>query len=186
MSTPNTVVAFVLASLGLPVRFCGVNADWIDRAWHLGPSDQPNRVSGDYYILVDDAEDGNLFTLVRREIDETHEQGGEIAEIFQGGLIEVAQRASEVLKQARAVRGPEVSIHDLHVVERKINLPCVCPKCLTPTSTAAVKELVSVVTGVDMANYIEFSQRPSKDTLEIYTDWRCATCQHVFAKGSIS
>ena len=61
-----------LRAAGLPVRPCGLNADWCVRAWHLGPSTTPNMVSGDLYLTHDpvDRHDACAWYVVRRTLDE--------------------------------------------------------------------------------------------------------------------
>lgn len=53
-----------LRAAGLPVVFCGLNADWSACAWHLGPSNDPNRVDGDVYLL--DSEEGEQVIVARK------------------------------------------------------------------------------------------------------------------------
>lgn len=46
-----------------PTR-CGLNADWIDDAWHVGPSSEANVNGGDFYVLDDS--DYGVWLVVRR------------------------------------------------------------------------------------------------------------------------
>ena len=43
-------------------RYCGLNADWSVDAWHHGPSDKPNTVSGDLYVYDNELSDP-VFTV---------------------------------------------------------------------------------------------------------------------------
>lgn len=52
----------------------GSNADWIDNAWHIGPSHTPNRVGGDYYVIEDEDEDDSWRILRRWHVGEPQEQ----------------------------------------------------------------------------------------------------------------
>lgn len=57
-----------LREVGLPVKPCGLNADWCVSAWHLS-NGTPNQKDGDYYLL--DTEETNddgdcLFEIVTR------------------------------------------------------------------------------------------------------------------------
>ncbi len=55
-------VAVMLKAAGHSFSFCGLNADWVDAAWHLGPSKRANATDGDYYLLQDE----NKFSIVQR------------------------------------------------------------------------------------------------------------------------
>lgn len=72
-----TRITRALAAAGLPVRPCGLNADWCVSAWHLGPSTTPNRTDGDYYLLDD--EDGDAVTLAR-QYPHVEDEGGDSAD----------------------------------------------------------------------------------------------------------
>lgn len=61
-------VSNMLESLGLPVKPCGLNADWCVSAWHLSHG-TPNITNGDRYLLdTENINDNNepLFELVQR------------------------------------------------------------------------------------------------------------------------
>lgn len=79
MPTPEEIEA-AFTRYSLPFRPCGLNADWIFQAYHLGPSSEPNRVSGDLYVFHDeDADDDSAsFQLFRRtysaDFDETRDE----------------------------------------------------------------------------------------------------------------
>jgi hypothetical protein len=49
---------------------CGLNADWLNRAWHFGPGDRANSIAGDYYIVE---QDDDSFDLVRRFYDDDND-----------------------------------------------------------------------------------------------------------------
>lgn len=55
----------VAAHLDLTYRRCGVNADWIDDAWHITPSGQANTRSGDFYILSNEEENDAWQIVIR-------------------------------------------------------------------------------------------------------------------------
>ena len=48
--------------IDLRERFCGLNADWSVDAWHYGPGDRPNIVSGDLYVYDNELEEP-VFTV---------------------------------------------------------------------------------------------------------------------------
>lgn len=52
----------VLGRAGLPVKPCGLNADWAVPAWHLSAG-KPNSTSGDYYLLDNE---NDTYSIVRR------------------------------------------------------------------------------------------------------------------------
>lgn len=80
------------------IRPCGLNADWSYPAYHVGPSTQPNRVSGDVYVLDD--EEGT-FSVVRRTFDEDTLNDENLAE----GLDLVAALAAAFSASERASVG---------------------------------------------------------------------------------
>lgn len=53
------------AARELGMRNVGGGADWINDAYHLGPSARPNQTSGDLYLIADEDNDAR-FHLVRR------------------------------------------------------------------------------------------------------------------------
>lgn len=58
----------LLARSGVAYKPCGLNADWAVSAYHLSPG-EPNRNSGDHYLLDDEETDDSgrpLFSVVRR------------------------------------------------------------------------------------------------------------------------
>lgn len=59
--TARRDIANVMKSANLKPTFAGLNADWSSPAWHLGPSNDPNRVDGDYYIVEDEDQGDNFF-----------------------------------------------------------------------------------------------------------------------------
>lgn len=67
--TTDEDVRRALKAQGLPVRACGLNADWNVQAWHLGPSDTPNMNDGDLYLL-DNESDAGTFSVVRRSYND--------------------------------------------------------------------------------------------------------------------
>jgi hypothetical protein len=79
LSEFNAHVATALRAAGLSVVPCGLNGDWNCQAWHLGPSSQPNRVDGDFYLL--DMEDGDLCSIVTRSyVDGDNDEITEVVE----------------------------------------------------------------------------------------------------------
>ncbi len=71
------VVEKFLELNGLPVRFCGLNADWSVNAWYLGPppgmpSRGSNRTEGGLYLLdtEEDLDGVDQYALVRQHLDE--------------------------------------------------------------------------------------------------------------------
>ena len=72
-------------------RSVGLNADWSSEAWHMGPG-QPNRTSGDFYIV--DTEDGNgpemEFVIVQRWYDD--DAGDRIDEVWGPGRFRPAMK----------------------------------------------------------------------------------------------
>jgi hypothetical protein len=83
---------------GLPVRGCGLNADWSTRAWHLGPSAEPNRNDGDLYILDSETPE-RTFALVRHwpSRAEEGETGASVELIVEDQLAVVIDYALVVL-----------------------------------------------------------------------------------------
>lgn len=71
MKTREEIEA-AMRKAGLPVRFCGLNADWSFEAWHLGPSAEPNVNLGDYYLL--DTED-EKFAVVQTTDQHPYDAG---------------------------------------------------------------------------------------------------------------
>jgi len=63
--TYDDEIAAKLTAAGLPTRPCGLNADWSVRAWHLGPKDHPKRHDGDVYLLDDESDHAQTFSVVR-------------------------------------------------------------------------------------------------------------------------
>lgn len=65
----DRTVDSVLTDLGLPIKPCGLNADWCVSAWHLSKG-TPNITDGDYYLLdteeKSDDDDSWLFEIVTR------------------------------------------------------------------------------------------------------------------------
>lgn len=59
-------VGEILREEGLPNRPCGLSADWVVQAWHLGPSDEPNKNDGDWYLVDDETGDEKTYSLVQR------------------------------------------------------------------------------------------------------------------------
>ncbi len=59
MNDTDTVVRNALLTNGLPIRSCGLNADWCVSAWHVGPGDMPNdNARAQLYVI--DNEDGTI------------------------------------------------------------------------------------------------------------------------------
>lgn len=61
-------VADQLAKRNLPVKPCGLNADWSVEAWHLSAG-EPNKTSGDYYLTDDELQDNDghaMFSICQR------------------------------------------------------------------------------------------------------------------------
>jgi hypothetical protein len=61
-------VALMLMSRGLPIKPCGLNADWSVAAWHLDWG-EPNTTDGDFYLLDTEETDEHgepLFEVVQR------------------------------------------------------------------------------------------------------------------------
>lgn len=105
MPTTMSDIRRALAARNLPLRSCGLNADWSVMAWHLGPSAIPNRTSGDLYLLEDE-EDESSFTLVRRHIvgEDSLDGNDEIVEIAWGSLEVVLDVARPVVERRTADR----------------------------------------------------------------------------------
>jgi hypothetical protein len=92
----NEVIEFVLTQLGLPFRPCGLNADWSVSARHLGPSNEPNRVAGDLYLVDPESQTGE-YEIVRRYPDAPNSEE-EIEVVCNGSLVTCAKRAATMLK----------------------------------------------------------------------------------------
>lgn len=75
-------VAAMLREVGLPVKPCGLNADWCVSAWHLSRG-EPNVTSGDHYLI--DSEEKNeqgdwLFEIVTRSYNDDGDSRIEVLE----------------------------------------------------------------------------------------------------------
>ncbi len=91
-------VARALTRAGLPVRPCGLNADWSVAAWYLGPPPGKddlgrNRTEGGFYLLdtEDDDQDGiDQYALVRRYYEDgENDRIEEVADGSLGAMIEL-------------------------------------------------------------------------------------------------
>lgn len=104
--TYDDEIADALRAAGLPVRPCGLNADWSVRAWHLGPTDHhPNHHDGDVYLLDDESPDAQTFSVVRYYPIEGEGDGEVSVFCSMGTLAEAIERAGELV---RADAGPPV------------------------------------------------------------------------------
>ncbi len=65
--TDQDIVAEYLEAAGLPVKPCGLNADWSSCAWHLAIG-RTNITDGGLYLLDD--EEGNTYSIVKRNFGE--------------------------------------------------------------------------------------------------------------------
>ena len=79
----------------------GLNADWSVTAWHLGPHDEPNIASGDFY-LIDSEECGveGRWFIVRREYD-CEITGGYSESMAEGDLITLLPQAIRIQQVAK-------------------------------------------------------------------------------------
>jgi len=81
-------VSSLLEAYGLPVKPCGLNADWSVSAYHLSEG-TPNTQSGDFYLLddeitPDDYAHGTTYSLVQRFYNEQSEDPSNIFTLVNG------------------------------------------------------------------------------------------------------
>lgn len=94
---PHERVGWFLARAGLPVKPCGLNADWNVQAWHLSPG-RPNVTPGVYLLDTEEEIRSGVprYALVRRRYD-PEDEGDDIEDIAEGTLAEMIARAKEEL-----------------------------------------------------------------------------------------
>lgn len=91
-----------LRAFGLPVRPCGLNADWSVCAWHLGPSATPNMTSGDVYLTYDPIDAcGGWYVVTRTYHDDTDDFEEHATDV---AIDEAVSVALEILRKTALLR----------------------------------------------------------------------------------
>lgn len=81
---------------------CGLNADWCVTAYHLGPSDEPNKNSGDFYLIDNEDKTWSVMQVIYPTDDP---QDRTTTEGLCIGDIDVMTLNNVVLKDTRKLKG---------------------------------------------------------------------------------
>lgn len=106
--TTDDQVKTMLQSLGLPVKPCGLNADWCVSAWHLSQG-TPNINSGDRYLLdteTDNEQGETLYDLVQRFYTAEDSDDNDNVQVIWSGmtLTEIEDNLRTVIAEGQEVQ----------------------------------------------------------------------------------